>query len=101
MKVLRILPALCAATLALTGALAPTAMALPTATVISTDEPGRSADVDPHPKREKSGENSNAPRYFTDCSQVRIYHRGPLYRGDPQYNPALDPDNTGVDCGGY
>ncbi|WP_433523429.1 excalibur calcium-binding domain-containing protein [Nocardia pseudovaccinii] len=49
------------------------------------------------PPPEKSTEEES-PRYYTDCDQVRAEGKLPLYRGQPGYNPYLDPDGDGIAC---
>lgn len=57
--------------------------------------PGPKGSNVPPPEKSKEEES---PRYYTDCDQVRAEGKLPLYRGQPGYNPYLDPDGDGVAC---
>jgi hypothetical protein len=35
---------------------------------------------------------------FANCDAARAAGRAPLFRGEPGYSPALDPDNSGMAC---
>jgi Excalibur calcium-binding domain len=46
-----------------------------------------------------------APRHqvhhpYTDCNEAHADGRYNIPRGDPEYRPALDPDNDGIACEG-
>ncbi|WP_433600031.1 excalibur calcium-binding domain-containing protein [Nocardia sp. CA-135953] len=57
--------------------------------------PGPKGSNVPPPEKSKEEES---PRYYTDCDQVRAEGKLPLYRGQPGYNPYLDPDGDGIAC---
>ncbi|MFI6362775.1 excalibur calcium-binding domain-containing protein [Nocardia sp. NPDC050630] len=56
--------------------------------------PGPKGSNVPPPQESKE----ESPRYYTDCDQVRAEGKLPLYRGQPGYNPYLDPDGDGIAC---
>ncbi|QIS09756.1 MULTISPECIES: excalibur calcium-binding domain-containing protein [Nocardia] len=35
---------------------------------------------------------------FANCDEARAAGRAPLFRGEPGYTPALDPEGTGMAC---
>lgn len=46
-----------------------------------------------------NGPSQTSPPYYTNCTEILSQGKGPIYAGQPGYNPLLDPDHTGVDCG--
>ncbi|MFI1915225.1 excalibur calcium-binding domain-containing protein [Nocardia sp. NPDC020380] len=46
-----------------------------------------------------NGPSQTSPPYYTNCTQILSQGGGPIYAGQPGYNPLLDPNHTGVDCG--